>query len=91
MSTDIQYTNGEFYAVIAEAEQKVAESGGAVQVFQKFTCGGCGRRLTMDVPNSFYKEGSCDNCHHITNIEQAGCNYLLIAVAVGGQSETLSG
>jgi hypothetical protein len=46
-------------------------------VYQKFTCSGCGRRLTMDVANTFFTEGSCDNCPTVTNIERQGCNYMV--------------
>lgn len=64
-----------FDRVATHAEQLV--SRGAM-VFQKFTCAGCGARLTMDVPDTFYKEGSCDQCGAITNIQEAGCNFLLV-------------
>ena len=46
--------------------------------FQKFTCAGCGQRLTIDTPNRLYTEGTCDKCDAVTNIEQQGCNYLLV-------------
>jgi hypothetical protein len=44
-------------------------------VHQKFTCGGCGNRLTCEEPNVFYSTGKCDNCSHITTITH--CNYLV--------------
>jgi hypothetical protein len=47
-------------------------------VYQKFTCAGCGRRLTMDVKNTFYEEGTCDRCEHVTDIRKDGCNYLVV-------------
>lgn len=46
-------------------------------VYQKFTCGKCGARNTMSDKNVFYKTGQCEDCGHITNIEEAGCNYLV--------------
>lgn len=47
-------------------------------VYQKFTCRGCGQRLTIEEPNVFYTTGSCDKCPAITDIEKQGCNYLVI-------------
>lgn len=64
-----------FYDVCKRAEE-VIRAGGTV--FQKFTCENCGNRLTMDVPNAFYKLGDCDNCGHTSNIEKNGCNYLIL-------------
>ena len=46
-------------------------------VFQKFTCAGCGNRLTMDEPNRLYETGTCDNCPTVTNIKERGCNFML--------------
>lgn len=48
-----------------------------LRFFQKFTCAKCGNRLTIDVPNKFFKEGECDKCHTITNIKEQGCNYMM--------------
>jgi len=45
--------------------------------YQKFTCVGCGQRLTMDIPNVIYEEGTCDKCNAVTNIKQHGCNFML--------------
>lgn len=56
--------------------------GDGVQVHQKFTCAGCGQRLTMEEPNHFYTEGTCDQCPTITNIEKQGCNFLIHAKAL---------
>jgi len=72
--TDEQF-NYPFYLVTQKAEE-IIQTGAAV--FQKFTCGGCGNRLTMEVPNVFYKEGTCDKCDFVTNIELQGCNYLIV-------------
>lgn len=47
-------------------------------VYQKFTCVGCGERQTMEVPNTFYTSGKCEECGHVTNIVERGCNYLLV-------------
>jgi len=64
-----------FFDVVAEAD-KAIEQGGTV--YQKFTCAGCGNRLTMETPNVFHRTGSCDSCNVITNIVQRGCNYMLV-------------
>ena len=55
--------------------QELVESG--ITVYQKFTCVGCGNRLTMDVPNQFFEQGTCDNCDAVTDIRRQGCNYLV--------------
>lgn len=47
-------------------------------IHQKFTCANCGERLTIEQPNVMHKIGTCDKCNHVTNIEQQGCNYLVI-------------
>jgi len=60
---------------IAVAVKEYAEKG--FSCYQKFTCSACGQRLTMEEPNVLYKEGHCDKCGHITNIEKQGCNYML--------------
>jgi hypothetical protein len=64
-----------FYEVVWSVARMNAAGG---TCYQKFTCDGCGNRLTMDVPNKMYTEGACDNCDTITNIEKKGCNFLLI-------------
>jgi len=50
---------------------------GGAQVLQKFTCAGCGQRLTIEEPNMFFTHGSCDKCPAITDIKAQGCNYML--------------
>ncbi len=56
-----------------KAEDMIAAGG---TIYQKFTCGKCGNRLVMDVPNTFYVKGSCDRCGHVTDIKY--CGFLLI-------------
>lgn len=67
--------NYPFYEIAAAVEQLAAKGW---QCFQKFTCANCSNRLTMDKPNVLYKTGTCDVCGHETNIEENGCNYLLV-------------
>jgi len=47
-------------------------------IYQKFTCRGCGQRLTMEEPNRLYTHGTCDKCGAVTDIERQGCNYRLV-------------
>jgi hypothetical protein len=47
------------------------------EVFQKFTCAGCGARLTIGEPNIFHETGTCDKCETITDIKKQGCNYMV--------------
>jgi hypothetical protein len=60
---------------VAEHADRLIKMG--ADVYQKFTCAGCGQRLTMEKPNVFYKTGVCDRCPTITNIEERGCNMLV--------------
>jgi hypothetical protein len=60
---------------IAKAIQEHAAHGR--MCYQKFTCSGCGRRLSMEEPNVLYKTGHCDGCGAVTDIEKQGCNYML--------------
>lgn len=46
-------------------------------VYQKFTCARCRRRLTMATPNVFHETGTCDNCGAVTDIRRQGCNYMV--------------
>lgn len=66
----------DFDACVEAADERIAQG---CQTFQKFTCAGCGRRLTIDVPNTFYTFGKCADCGHETDIRAQGCNYVLVA------------
>jgi hypothetical protein len=72
--SNIEYNDYPFYEVAEKAGELIRAGA---DVYQKFTCQKCGNRLTMEEPNIFYREGSCDNCGHITDIEKTGCNYLV--------------
>jgi hypothetical protein len=52
------------------------ESGAIVH--QKFTCSRCKARQTIAEANRFFTRGQCEECHHITDLELTGCNYLVI-------------
>jgi hypothetical protein len=47
-------------------------------VFQKWTCDGCGERVTANTPNVFTELGHHEDCGHVTDIRRKGCNYALI-------------
>lgn len=71
-----KHTDFPFDDVTKKAEALVNQGH---DCYQKFTCAGCGQRLTMETPNQFYEEGTCDKCDTVTNIKQQGCNFLLHA------------
>jgi ribosomal protein L40E len=56
-----------------KADQAIA--AGAT-LYQKFTCDKCGARQTMTEANTFYTEGQCEECQHITDIRKKGGGYL---------------
>ncbi len=63
-----------FNDVLLKAK-KLSEQG--AHVYQKFTCTGCGQRLTMETPNVFHETGTCDKCEAVTDIRASGCNYMV--------------
>lgn len=60
----------------AEAAEKLIQERHA-EVYQKFTCAGCGSRQTMPDANVFYTSGRCEECGHVTDIKAQGCNYVV--------------
>ena len=62
------------FDVAAKAAEKLVREGHTI--YQKFTCAGCGNRLTIDKPNEFFSQGTCDNCDAVTDIRKQGCGYL---------------
>jgi len=63
-------------AEVREAlDERLAEG---FMFWQKFTCAGCGQRLTVEQPNTLYATANCDNCDAVTDIAAQGCNYLLL-------------
>jgi hypothetical protein len=73
----IKYENFPFDEIADAFVEKIAEGW---TVFQKFTCAGCGQRLTIDVPNMMVEEGTCDKCSAVTDIRRDGCNYTLMTL-----------
>lgn len=61
-----------------ESARKWVEMGQTVH--QRFACEKCGNdTLGIEKPNTFYEQGECDRCKHITDLRKTGCNYLLVA------------
>jgi hypothetical protein len=50
-------------------------------IYQKFTCAGCGKRLQMEQVNKMFEQGTCDECPATTDIKAQGCGYMLHARA----------
>jgi hypothetical protein len=63
--------------IVAAVTKKRLENPRA-KFYQKFTCAGCGQRLTMPDANQFHEKGTCDQCSVITDIRVRGCNYLVV-------------
>lgn len=60
----------------AEVTRKAAlMSSEGMDVFQKFTCRACGRRVIRKEPNIFLPSASCDRCGQSTDLSRFGCNY----------------
>jgi len=80
------YKNHPIAECIKTAERVRSQHPGSAY-FQKWTCGGCGRRITGNTPNKFFANGHCEDCGHVTNLEKAGCNYA-VHLVVGGLAST---
>lgn len=70
----VEYNDFPLGEVAMEAEERTKLTHGTA--YQKWTCSHCGSRQTMDVPNTFYMSGICEECKKETKIEK--CNYMLI-------------
>lgn len=62
---------------VAAMAAPLIEAGATV--YQKFTCHNCGSRQTIDEPNTFFHFASCEECGRVTDIETAGCGFLMVA------------
>jgi|GEM_PF-3070233 len=65
--------DGSFDQILREADTAIAQGG---MVFQKWTCKGCGKRQTIDKPNSFFTGGKCEECGHETDLRKEGCGFM---------------
>lgn len=45
----------------------------------KFTCSHCGAKNMFEEINKLFTEGSCGECSKITDIEQVGAGFLIVA------------
>jgi hypothetical protein len=63
-----------FYETAEDAEKWVKKG---CTVFQKFSCEKCGSRQTMENPNAFHTKGRCEECGHVSDLIENGCNYIL--------------
>lgn len=73
--SESQELNYPFYEV-AEKAQQIIDTG--AKVFFKFTCVNCGSRQTFENPNTLYQYGKCEECEHVTNLVEKGCNFLIL-------------
>jgi len=67
------------HAIVAEADQRISEAealGHHAYVMQKWTCGHCLSRQTMEDKNTFHLSGRCEECGEVTPIKK--CNYLFV-------------
>lgn len=78
---EVQYNDRPFDECCVEAK-KLADLG--AYVFQKWTCDGCGERVTANNPNNFTTRGLHEDCGYITDIKKKGCGFLLLAGLVVG-------
>lgn len=72
------------FDVIVEQVDKLLTESPTAEVYQKFTCERCGARQTMDKPNSFYREGSCEECGHVSPIHY--CGFAMVILGHGEES-----
>jgi len=70
--------------MVKEAEAHVVSGS---TVWQKWTCGHCGSRQTMEEPNKFYVSGKCEECGQITIIEKCGYTLLMGGAFVVNQEK----
>jgi len=61
--------------VLANAKRKIDEGA---TVYQQFECERCHAKQTIATPNKFHRTGICEECDHVTNIEKAGMNFMLV-------------
>lgn len=72
-----------FHQVVKSADKLVKQG---VDVYQQFRCASCCAKQTMDVRNTLYEFGVCEECHHVTDIKASGCNFMALASSSGAQS-----
>ncbi len=70
--------------LLRAADNTILANGGQgrCSVRFKFTCPNCGTRCTLNEPNTFYDEGECCACGHVSKIERGGFVLFLTTVPV---------
>jgi len=58
---------------------------GRMTFYQTWTCFKCKQRVTGNTPNKLFIMGHHEDCGFVTDLQKAGCNYLL-HVQIGGKS-----
>lgn len=71
----MRYKNYPIEECLAMAGE-IKEIHAGVVILQKWTCGNCGSRQTMEEENTFFLKGKCEECGEVTDITE--CNYMLI-------------
>jgi hypothetical protein len=64
------------YDECTKAAQALALDGATI--YQKWTCAGCGETVTANKANHWTEMGHHEDCGHVTNMREQGCNYMLI-------------
>lgn len=59
---------------VEETAKDVIAKGGFI--YQKWTCAGCGERVTGNVKNALFIKGHHEECGHVTDLLVTGCNYV---------------
>jgi len=55
---------------VLDLANQITKTG--AKVYQKFTCSTCGSRQTIDQPNTFFAEATCEECGGVTQIKACG-------------------
>jgi hypothetical protein len=55
---------------------RMIEAG--ADVYFKFTCENCRARQMFDEPNALFRQGSCEECGHVTDLRRRGCNFMVV-------------
>jgi hypothetical protein len=86
------YKNYPLHECAERAEQLIRDGA---DVYQKWTCGGCGERVTANSANAFTTMGHHEEkkdgspCGHVTDMRVTGCNYMVIAAGNTKAAETI--
>jgi hypothetical protein len=63
---------------VARAEKILNAGNPNTHIYQQWLCEHCGDHQTMEHPDVFFQAGTCEKCGQRTDIERAGCNYMLV-------------